>query len=319
MYTNVNVGNTLKSQLTPGAVSGLTIKLSSLVVGESNDNARIDSLSSFSSRGPRARDTGLKPDITAPGHTIWSPDRFTGFRGRSLNGTSMASPHIAGVMALLKQEHPTWSVEQLKALAMNTAGSDVFSQFGQTGDKYGVGRVGSGRVQVHTALGSSSIAYNADGSGAVSVSFGAVEVAGTATLQRTIKVENLGASAQTYTLGYDARTSIPGVTYSFPGGSSLSVPAGGSATFVVQLNADGAAMQNTRDATVTATQTVAGGPTNPRQWLSEASGLVIVTPSSGSALRVPVYAAARPASTTKAAAAVPERRQGDVRQDQRRW
>ena len=301
MYTNVNVGNTLKSQLTPGAVSGLTIKLSSLVIGESNDNARTDSLSSFSSRGPRARDTGLKPDLTAPGHTIWSPDRFTGFRGRSLNGTSMASPHVAGVMALLKQEHPTWSVEQLKALAMNTAGSDVFSQFGQTGDKYGVGRVGSGRVQVHTALGSSSIAYNADGSGAVSVSFGAVEVAGTATLQRTIKVENLGASAQTYTLGYDARTSIPGVTYSFPGGSSLSVPAGGSATFVVQLNADGAAMQNTRDATVTATQTVAGGPTNPRQWLSEASGLVIVTPSSGSALRVPVYAAARPASTTKAA------------------
>ena len=297
MYTNVNVGNTLKSQLTAGVVNpALNATLSGIQVGESIDNARIDALSSFSSRGPRARDTGLKPDISAPGQTIWSPDRLTGFRGRSLNGTSMASPHMAGVMALLKQEHPTWSVEQLKALAMNTAGSDIFSQFGQTGDKFGVGRVGSGRVQVASALASSSIAYNADGSGAVSVSFGAVEVAGTATLQRTIRVENHGSSAQTYALGYDARTSIPGVTYSFPGGSSLSVPAGGSATFVVQLNADAAAMQNTRDPTVAAVQVG-----NPRQWLSEASGLVTVTPSSGPALRVPVYAAARPASTTKAA------------------
>ena len=72
MYTNVNVGNTLKSQLTAGVVSGITAKLSSLVVGESVDNARVDALSSFSSRGPRVGDVGLKPDITAPGHTIWS-------------------------------------------------------------------------------------------------------------------------------------------------------------------------------------------------------------------------------------------------------
>jgi hypothetical protein len=40
---------------------------------------------------------------------------------------------------------------------------------------------------------------------------------------------------------------------------------------------------------------------NPRQWLSEASGLVVLTPNKGPALRVPVYAAARPASNTRAA------------------
>jgi subtilisin family serine protease len=296
MYTNVNVGNTLKSQLTAGAISGVQVTLSSLVVGESNDNARVDALSSFSSRGPRVGDVGLKPDITAPGHTIWSADRLTGFRGRSLNGTSMASPHMAGVMAILKQAHPTWSVEELKALAMNTAGSDVYIGFGQTGDKVGTGRVGAGRVQVAAALASDSIAYNADGHGGVSVSFGAVEVAGTASLTRTIRVVNHGTSAQTYALGYSAMASIPGVSYSFPGGSSLSVPAGGSATFNVQLDADAAAMQNTRDVTVLAAQNG-----NPRQWLSEAAGNVTLAPSSGSALRVPVYAAARPASTTKAA------------------
>lgn len=298
MYTTAPVGNALKSQLTAGVVaaSPVNVTLSSLVVGEAVDPGRNDTLSSFTSRGPRSRDTGLKPDIAAPGQTIWSAASGTGTRGRSLNGTSMAAPHMAGVMALLKETRPTWSVEELKALAMNTAGHDLHTGFNKSGDKYGVARVGSGRVDVPAALGSSSIAYNADGSGSVSVSFGAVEVAGTLTRTKTVRVVNHGASAQTYTIGYDARTSIPGVSFSFPQGTSLSVPAGGSGTFVVQLTADGAAMQNTRDATVLAVQ---GG--NPRQWLSEASGLVMVTPSSGTALRVPVYAAARPASTTKAA------------------
>ena len=91
----------------------------------------------------------------------------------------MASPHMAGVMALLRQTHPSWSVEELKALAMNTAGSDVYIGFGQTGDKPGPGRVGSGRVQIAAALASDSIAYNNDDSGSVSVSFGAVEVENT--------------------------------------------------------------------------------------------------------------------------------------------
>ena len=293
MYTNVNVGNTLKSQLTPGVVSGITAKLSSLVVGESVDNARVDALSSFSSRGPRVGDVGLKPDITAPGHTIWSADRLTGFRGRSLNGTSMASPHMAGVMALLKQTHPSWSVEELKALAMNTAGSDVYFGFGQTGDKPGPGRVGAGRVQIPAALASNSIAYNADGSGAVSVSFGAVEVENTYKAFRTIRVKNTGSTTETYALGFEARTSIPGVTIDVPR-DSIKLAAGQTKTFEVKLSANADLMQNTRDATVLAAQNG-----NPRQWLSEASGLVVLTPTSGPALRVPVYAAARPASSTK--------------------
>ena len=170
-------------------------------------------LVSFSSRGPRARDTGLKPDITAPGQTIWSPDRLTGFRGRSLNGTSMASPHMAGVMALLKQAHPNWTVEQLKALAMNTAGSDIYAQFGQTGAKYGPGRVGSGRVQVPAALESNSIAYDAQGNGGVSVSFGAVEVDGKYLASKYIRIENKGNTDQTYAISYEPRTTIPGVSY----------------------------------------------------------------------------------------------------------
>lgn len=79
-------------------------------------------LSTFSSRGPRRVDSMLKPDITAPGDTIWSAASKTGNGGKSLNGTSMAAPHMAGAMALMVELHPGWSVEELKALLMNTAG-----------------------------------------------------------------------------------------------------------------------------------------------------------------------------------------------------
>jgi hypothetical protein len=280
--------------LTPGVVNpALDVTLSSIQVGESVDDARVDALSGFTSRGPRARDTGLKPDITAPGQTIWSPDRLTGFRGRSLNGTSMAAPHMAGVMALLKQSRPTWTVEQLKALAMNTAHSDLYAQFNKTGDKYGPGRVGAGRVQVDTALSSNAIAYADTSEGAVSVSFGAVEVDKRYKDDREIRIENHGSTDLGFTVAYDARTTIPGVQVTVP--TSVNVPAGSSATIDVHIDADAAQMKNTRDATVAATQ--AG---LPRHWLSEASGLVILTPTSGPALRVPVYAAMRPASRMQA-------------------
>ena len=124
MYTSSVVGDKLKSQLTAGVVSSIQVTLSGIVVGESFAPRRNDTLSTFSSRGPR-RGSALKPDISAPGQSIWSVDRLTGNRGRSLNGTSMASPHMAGVMALLIEQHPDWSTEELKAVAMNTAGHDV--------------------------------------------------------------------------------------------------------------------------------------------------------------------------------------------------
>ena len=297
MYSTSIVGNALKSQLTAGVPSSVSITLSAAFInqGKITSPGRADTLSTFSSRGVRGIDNALKPDITAEGQGVFSTDAGTGTQGKSLNGTSMASPHMAGVMALVAQTHPAWSIEERKALVMNTAGHDLFTQFNQSGDKYGPGRVGSGRVDVPAALGNEVVAYATGGGGAVGVSFGALEVVKSMTADRTVTVANKGGSAASYALSFDSRTSIPGVSFSFPDGTSVNVPAGGTATFRVRLTADPALMKHTHDPTVTETQT-SNGPVFPRQWLAEASGLILLTPASGTTLRVPVYATARPAS-----------------------
>ena len=61
---------------------------------------------SFSSGGPRTGDSWLKPDVTAPGVSIFSTGVRHRQRSATISGTSMASPHVAGVAALVRQAHP---------------------------------------------------------------------------------------------------------------------------------------------------------------------------------------------------------------------
>jgi len=83
-----------------------------------------DVVARFSSRGP-STDLHLKPDVVAPGVYILSagygngPNVFTGFGLAS--GTSMATPHVAGAAALLRQLHPDWTPAQIKSALMSTA------------------------------------------------------------------------------------------------------------------------------------------------------------------------------------------------------
>ena len=203
----------------------------------------------------------------------------------------MASPHVAGAMALLRQLHPTWSVEELKALVMNTANHNLFTGTHGTGSKFSVGRIGAGRIDLQDASSAEVIAYSDNGSGGVSLSFGAPEVVGNASVARTARVANKGPVDVSYDLSYVALSDMPGVTYSFPDGPNITVPAGGATTFTIELTADAAAMKHVRDLTMAATQGA-----NARNWMSEESGYVTLTPLSGTALRLPVYAAPRPAS-----------------------
>ncbi len=117
-----------------------------------------DKLADFSSTGPRNGDGAIKPDLTAPGVDITAAaakgsviddevgENPPGYL--TISGTSMATPHVAGAAAILKQEHPDWGYTELKgALTGSTKGGD-YTPFEQ----------GSGRVQVDKAIGQSVIA-----------------------------------------------------------------------------------------------------------------------------------------------------------------
>ena len=78
------------------------VSRTAITVGATNDN---DAMASFSSRGPTL-DLRIKPDVTAPDVNIMSTRSGGGYV--SFSGTSMATPHVAGAAALIRQAHPAW-------------------------------------------------------------------------------------------------------------------------------------------------------------------------------------------------------------------
>jgi subtilisin family serine protease len=94
------------------------------------------SMTDFSSRGPNQLSGDIiKPDITAPGIHILAgnspfPDPGTAPAGelfQAIAGTSMSSPHVAGLYALLKQVNPAWSAASAKSALMTTAYQSVLN------------------------------------------------------------------------------------------------------------------------------------------------------------------------------------------------
>ena len=85
-----------------------------------------DAIAGFSSLGPDPIYSSIKPDVVAPGVLILSTALNN--QTASWSGTSMATPHVAGLAALLEQEHPSWTPEDVKAAIINSAvdvGEDV--------------------------------------------------------------------------------------------------------------------------------------------------------------------------------------------------
>ena len=80
-------------------------------------------IASFSSRGPTGCDVipslKIKPEVSAPGVTVWSSIPDSGYT--NMDGTSMAGPHVAGAVALIRAANPDLDVDSIKQILMETA------------------------------------------------------------------------------------------------------------------------------------------------------------------------------------------------------
>jgi hypothetical protein len=187
---------------------------------------RTDAIADFSSRGPRIGDAAIKPDVTAPGVDIVAalhaagtinPPVVDGYT--ALSGTSMAAPHVAGAAALLAQQHPDWTGDQLKGVlagsAKPTPGLSPFTQ-------------GSGRVDVAAALDRTLV------SEPVNVSLGSQRWDAREPVTRTFTYRNLGDRDLALALSVEATgpDGQPADVFSLST-DQLTVPAGGTAEVTV--------------------------------------------------------------------------------------
>ncbi|MDN0195390.1 S8 family peptidase [Streptomyces sp. S.PNR 29] len=220
-----------------------------LTVGAVDDK---DKLADFSSRGP-GLDGALKPDVTAPGVDITAAsakgnaiaqevgEKPAGYM--TISGTSMATPHVAGAAAILKQQHPEWKYTELKgALTGSTKGG-----------KYNPFQQGSGRIQVDKAIKQTVIADP------VSVSFGVQQWPHTddKPVTKQLTYRNLGTKDVTLTLSSTATNpkgqAAPAGFFKL-GATKVTVPAGGKASVDVTVNTKlGGTVDGAYSAYVTAT------------------------------------------------------------------
>ena len=192
---------------------------SALTVGAVDGN---DETASFSSRGTVENVHTTKPEIAAPGVNILAAN--TGVHNganayQRMSGTSMATPHVAGTAALLKQRHPDWSAARLKQALVSSADSEIPGTVQETG---------AGRLDVAKAMKQTVV-----GPGAVSA--GAFAWPQTAADVRTVPVTYTNTTGAPVTLslklghvlGNDGTRTATGLVRL--GASTLTVPADGTA------------------------------------------------------------------------------------------
>jgi subtilisin family serine protease len=210
-----------------------------------------DVMAAFSSRGP----TGdwIKPDVTAPGIQVLAgmtpqPDETTPTNGppgnlyQAIAGTSMSSPHAAGVSALVKAVHPDWTPEEIKSALMTSSVQSVVKEDGTTPATpfdMGAGSIRADRAVNPTLVFNETfadfVAAGTDPLHRIDLNLPSVDAPtflGSITTQRTainvtgqnqvLKVSTVAPAGATITVGTN--------------NGNLSVKAGGSITFPITIN-----------------------------------------------------------------------------------
>lgn len=202
-----------------------------------------DDVNSSSSRGPSTPNFDIKPDVTAPGTNIMStipmykadfPEVSYAEAYDRKTGTSMATPHIAGIAALVKQANPEWNAFDVKVALSNTAKIldttkyDVFSQ-------------GAGRVDAYAAAHPEILAYAqdtavVDATGAIvenlkgTITFGPRSLDQNLSVTKQVQVKDFTGNGGTYSVEVkttktfgDAKVTVDQPTLTVDGEATLNV------------------------------------------------------------------------------------------------
>jgi subtilisin family serine protease len=174
-------------------------------------------LAAFSSRGPVTTSYDIKPDVVAPGVSVYStypeyihsPEPGIDYSQAyaRISGTSMASPHVAGIAALILQAHPDYTPFDVKTALTNTAD--------KMNGNYSVYEVGAGLVDVAEAV-HADVSFKVQDTTQIgnlktvnyekgSLTFGSVyqNIGSSMNSTRTVKVTNRGSKDKTFDLSYE--------------------------------------------------------------------------------------------------------------------
>lgn len=115
-----------------------------------------DAISYFSSVGPGSGGFSLKPEISAPGSSIVSASYQSDTAYRTMSGTSMAGPHVAGSVALLLNQNETLTYAQVRSYILNSADQNLISSNAICGgvrdNTFPNYHFGYGRINIFSAL-----------------------------------------------------------------------------------------------------------------------------------------------------------------------
>lgn len=162
----------------------------------------IDTLTRFSSRGPRMNDSHLKPEIAAPGYNIISAGMGEGIYGIEMSGTSMAAPHMAGVMALMVEKFPGLTPLELKAVVLATAKT----MDDDKDELYPIALQGAGRVQVDKAAEAKLIMTPS------TLSLGEVSLSSRKVIRKKITLKNISSEELSLTPKFETSPTLNIVT-----------------------------------------------------------------------------------------------------------
>jgi subtilisin family serine protease len=237
---------------------------------------------SFSSGGPRSHDGDLKPNVTAPGVNVFSTASGTGTGGLFESGTSMATPHVAGVAALAVQAHKNWKEPDLRAAVVQTASPTALPDYAPRIE-------GAGLVQAVGATATNVTVHGDERDHMGLMSFGVAELTRNFHEERDLIVRNHERLPASFTAAATAAGGVPHSVHL----SRSTVSVRGHDEEVLHMTLDVPA--GTAGATHDASGNVA---------FEDASGAITLTPefasNNGVSLNLPYYLVTRARSTVDA-------------------